>query len=102
MTFKSMASWLGSAVLDVAAGFTQAAEMPIVFAVAAEPYPPFTLKGGNGQWSGFEVDLIHKLCEGMKAECQIKEVAWDGIIPSLLAKKIDVIFSSMSVTDERE
>ena len=38
----------------------------------------------------------------MKAECQIKEVAWDGIIPSLLAKKIDVIFSSMSVTDERE
>ncbi|AZF63914.1 Lysine-arginine-ornithine-binding periplasmic protein ArgT [Pseudomonas sp. LBUM920] len=86
----------------VAAGFIQAAEKPIVFAVAAEPYPPFTVKGGNGEWSGFEVDLIHKLCEGMKAECQIKEVAWDGIIPSLLAKKIDVIFSSMSVTDERE
>jgi len=86
----------------LAAGFTLAAEKPIVFAVAAEPYPPFTVKGGNGEWSGFEVDLIHKLCEGMKAECQIKEVAWDGIIPSLLAKKIDVIFSSMSVTDERE
>ncbi|BDB19833.1 amino acid ABC transporter [Pseudomonas sp. CYM-20-01] len=86
----------------LAAGFTWAADKPIVFAVAAEPYPPFTVKGGNGQWSGFEVDLIHKLCEGMKAECQIKEVAWDGIIPSLLAKKIDVIFSSMSVTDERE
>ena len=102
MKSKRMATWLSSAVLMMAAGFTWAADKPIVFAVAAEPYPPFTVKGGNGQWSGFEVDLIHKLCEGMKAECQIKEVAWDGIIPSLLAKKIDVIFSSMSVTDERE
>ena len=102
MKSKRMATWLSSAVLMLAAGFTLAAEKPIVFAVAAEPYPPFTVKGGNGQWSGFEVDLIHKLCEGMKAECQIKEVAWDGIIPSLLAKKIDVIFSSMSVTEERE
>ena len=65
MKSKRMATWLGSAVLMLAAGFSWAAEKPIVFAVAAEPYPPFTVKGGNGQWSGFEVDLIHKLCEGM-------------------------------------
>ncbi|MGC6369905.1 transporter substrate-binding domain-containing protein [Pseudomonas sp. K2I15] len=102
MKSKRLAKWLSSAVLMLAAGSVLAAEKPIVFAVAAEPYPPFTVKGGNGEWTGFEVDLIHKLCGLMKAECQIKEVAWDGIIPSLLAKKIDVIFSSMSVTDERE
>ncbi|KAF1008777.1 MAG: Octopine-binding periplasmic protein [Pseudomonas fluorescens] len=102
MTFKRLTQWLGSAVLAMAAGSALAAEKPIVFAVAAEPYPPFTVKGGNGQWSGFEVELIHKLCGLMQAQCEIKEVAWDGIIPSLLARKIDVIFSSMSVTEERE
>jgi polar amino acid transport system substrate-binding protein len=84
------------------AGMSAAQAQPIRFAVAAEPYPPYTEKQANGEWKGFEVDLIHKLCTQMKAECEIKEVAWDGIIPSLLAKKIDVIFSSMSVTAERE
>jgi polar amino acid transport system substrate-binding protein len=38
----------------------------------------------------------------MKAKCQITEIAWDGIIPALLAHKIDVIFASMSITDERK
>ena len=99
---RRLANWLGGMACALLVGTGVAQAQPIQFAVAAEPYPPFTLKQANGQWSGFEVDLIHKLCEQMKAQCEIKEVAWDGIIPSLLAKKIDVIFSSMSITEERE
>src|SRR5437868_5282294 len=99
---RQLANWLSGMACVFLVGTGVAQAKPIEFAVAAEPYPPFTLKQANGQWSGFEVDLIHKLCEEMKAECEIKEVAWDGIIPSLLANKIDVIFSSMSVTEERE
>ncbi|WP_166358660.1 transporter substrate-binding domain-containing protein [Pseudomonas akapageensis] len=99
---RRLANWLGGMACVFLVGTGMAQAQPIQFAVAAEPYPPFTLKQANGQWSGFEVDLIHKLCEQMKAQCEIKEVAWDGIIPSLLAKKIDVIFSSMSITEERE
>lgn len=70
--------------------------------VAAEPYPPFLTKQGSGQWVGFEVDLIHYLCKEIKAKCEIVETAWDGIIPSLNSKKIDVIFNSMAITTERE
>ena len=102
MANRRLANWLTGVACVMLAGMSAAQAQPIRFAVAAEPYPPYTEKQPNGEWKGFEVDLIHKLCSAMKAECEIKEVAWDGIIPSLLAKKIDVIFSSMSVTAERE
>lgn len=93
------ASALSMCVLAVPAS---AAQDTLRFGVAAEPYPPFTVKTPSGQWTGFEADLIHALCDQMKAKCEIKEVAWDGIIPALLSDKIDVIFNSMSITPERE
>ena len=73
----------------------------IKFGVAAEPYAPFTVKGADGKWSGWEVDLQEAVCREIKAKCEFVETAWDGIIPALLAKKFDVIWSSMSITEER-
>ncbi|WP_018153122.1 transporter substrate-binding domain-containing protein [Leeia oryzae] len=70
--------------------------------IAAEPYPPFSVKQSSGQWSGFEIDLVNYICKEIKAQCEINEVAWDGIIPALTSNKIDVIFNSMSITAERE
>ena len=70
--------------------------------VAAEPYPPFSEKDTSGNWVGFEMDLYKAVCEDQKLDCQLVEVAWDGIIPALQEKKIDVIWSSMSITDERK
>jgi polar amino acid transport system substrate-binding protein len=69
--------------------------------IAAEPYPPLSIKNADGTWEGFEIDLLDMGCTEANIECEIKEIAWDGIIPALLSKKIDVIFTSMSVTEER-
>ena len=77
------------------------AEDSVKFGVAAEPYPPFTVKGADGKWSGWEVDLQQAVCKQINAKCEFVETAWDGIIPALLAKKFDVIWSSMSITEER-
>ncbi|MBK5351096.1 transporter substrate-binding domain-containing protein [Pseudomonas sp. TH41] len=79
-----------------------AAAETLRFGVAAEPYPPFLVKTPTGQFTGFEPDLIRALCEQMKAECEIKEVAWDGIIPALLSNKFDVLFNSMGISPERQ
>lgn len=79
-----------------------AAQEKLRFGVAAEPYPPFLVKTPSGQFTGFEPDLIRALCEQMKAECEIKEVAWDGIIPALIANKFDVLFNSMGISPERQ
>ncbi|MCO6058229.1 transporter substrate-binding domain-containing protein [Pseudomonas sp. MOB-449] len=101
MKKSGLAGWMAGAAMLVA-GIAGAQAEPIRFALAAEPYPPFSVRHPDGQWTGFEPDLIRKLCADMQAECVIEEVAWDGIIPALLAKKVDVIFNSMSITEERE
>ncbi len=71
------------------------------FGVAAEPYAPFTSKDASGKWVGWEVDFMDALCAEIKEKCAIEEVAWDGIIPALQAKKFDAIMSSMSITPKR-
>jgi len=98
-------SVLGGIVLSammVLGSFAARADDTIRFGIAAEPYPPFTSKDASGKWVGFEVDLMDAVCAQLKAKCEIVEVAWDGIIPALQAKKFDVIWSSMSITEKRK
>ena len=101
MSKKFLAGILLGALLAFTGGAANAQDT-IRFGVAAEPYPPFTSKDASGKWVGFEVDLMDAVCTAMKAKCEIVEVAWDGIIPALQAKKFDVIWSSMSITDKRK
>ncbi|RWH21122.1 MAG: transporter substrate-binding domain-containing protein [Mesorhizobium sp.] len=70
--------------------------------ISAEPYPPFSSLDASGKWVGWEIELIGAICSEAKLECIINPVSWDGIIPSLTSKKIDVIMSSMSITKERK
>ncbi len=72
------------------------------FGVAAEPYPPFSSKDASGTWVGWEIDLMNAVCAQMNEKCELVEVAWDGIIPALTSKQIDVIWSSMSITAKRK
>ena len=64
-------------------------------------YAPWNFKDSAGNLVGFELDLAKDLCTRMKIECTIVEQAWDGIIPSLQAKKYDVIMAGMSITAKR-
>jgi len=64
-------------------------------------YEPFTFKTADGKPTGFDVDIANALCEEIKRKCVFVEQAWDGMIPGLLAKKYDVIISSMSITADR-
>src|SRR6185369_15295821 len=62
-----------------------------------EPYPPFWNQASAGKWSGFEVDLLDALFAKIGKSYQLTPIAWDGIIPALQEKKIDVIFNSMGI-----
>ncbi len=65
-------------------------------------YPPFSEIGADGKIKGFEIDLLNELCARMKAECTLVQLEFDGMIPALQARKIDVIFASMAITEKRQ
>lgn len=67
------------------------------------PYPPFEYKAPDGTLTGFEIELGNEVCQEITGkDCEWVIQAWDGIIPGLLARKYDMIFSSMSINEERQ
>lgn len=65
-------------------------------------YPPFETKDEQGNPSGISVDLAYALGEYLGRPVQIENTNWDGLIPSLQTGKVDVVISSMTITDERK
>ncbi len=96
-----MKKFVLAAVATLALGTTAMAD-PLKIGVAAEPYPPFTSPDAAGNWVGWEVDFMNAICKQAELDCVITPTAWDGIIPALTSGQIDVIMSSMSITEERK
>jgi len=86
--------------LAVMAGSAQAQEQDLRIAFDV-PYKPFEYRNDEGELTGFEVELAEAMCEEMQANCEFVIQAWDGMIPGLMARKFDLIMSSMSITEER-
>lgn len=86
----------------VAASFSTAANAEIRLGLDSSNYEPFYSRSADGVWTGWEIEIGDALCTAMQEDCVWVPIAWDGIIPALTAKKIDVIFGSMSITDERK
>jgi arginine/ornithine transport system substrate-binding protein len=65
-------------------------------------YPPFNYKNADGKPVGFDIEIADALCAEAKIECTWVSQGWDALIPSLLARKSDVIMASMRITEERK
>jgi polar amino acid transport system substrate-binding protein len=65
-------------------------------------YPPYSYVDPQGNAVGFDVDSMRWIAEKKGFKVVFQPTAWDGIIPALLAKKIDLIYSGMTITEERE
>ncbi|MBR1375437.1 MAG: transporter substrate-binding domain-containing protein [Cardiobacteriaceae bacterium] len=65
-------------------------------------YPPLSEINPDGTISGFDPDMAAAICKEIKAECTVKQVDWEALIPALQTKQIDIIFASMNVLEERK
>ncbi|MGP4845547.1 transporter substrate-binding domain-containing protein [Marinobacter sp. 1Y8] len=83
--------------------FAQAKDDNALRVAVDAPYPPFAMVEPDGSLSGFEVELGDAVCmEVTQERCDWMVQAWDGIIPGLLARKYDMVFSSMAITEDRK
>ncbi|AZO34154.1 MULTISPECIES: transporter substrate-binding domain-containing protein [Mesorhizobium] len=89
-----------AAILCASTLMAQAEQVKV--GIAAEPSPPFASLDASGKWVGWEIEIINAICAEAKFDCAVTPVAWDGIIPSLTSKKIDVIMAGMSITQKRK
>ncbi|UQZ89651.1 amino acid ABC transporter substrate-binding protein [Deltaproteobacteria bacterium Smac51] len=64
-------------------------------------FPPFAYIGGDGKATGFDVDAMNWIAKEMGFKVEHQPMEWSGIVASLRAKKIDMISSGLSVTEER-
>ncbi len=66
------------------------------------PYPPFEFQKG-GEYTGFDMDLMTKIAEGLDLELNVQDSAFEGLQSglSLNSGQCDVVASAMTITDAR-
>lgn len=81
-------------------GNKEAAQKVYVVGTNAE-YPPFEYVE-NGEIAGFDAEIIKEAAKRMGIEYKWLNTNFDGLIPALQTKKVDIVIAGMSVTPERE
>lgn len=63
-------------------------------------YAPFDMMV-DGKLSGFDVDLVNEISKVANLKIEFVNMSFDGLIPSLVAGKINMIASGMSISERR-
>jgi len=79
-----------------------AGEVPPLVVGMELSYPPFEMRGPDNQPDGISVRLAEDLAEELGRRVEIRDIEFDGLIPSLQSGRIDLIIASMTHTEERE
>jgi polar amino acid transport system substrate-binding protein len=64
-------------------------------------FPPQMYRDTKGQPAGYDVELMKMLANDMKVKLEVVDMEFDGLIPALLAKKIDMVSCGLVNTPER-
>lgn len=63
--------------------------------------PPFEFEK-DGDLTGFDIEMVEKALDEEGLEYEWRVMGFDGLIPALQSKKIDLAVSHVSITEERE
>jgi ABC-type amino acid transport substrate-binding protein len=70
--------------------------------VGIKETPPFSMKGADGHWQGISVKLWESIAEELGLSYEYQELPLQGILDGLSDKSLDVGFSALTITAERE
>lgn len=63
---------------------------------------PFEVKDNKGNWKGFDVDIMKEFAKKSGLKLNMIDTTLDGLIPSLLTGKCDLIASGLTITEDRQ
>lgn len=89
---------IGMMVLSLSA--TALAKEKIYVGTNAE-FPPFEYLE-NGKIVGFDIEMMEEIGKVLDAEVKIQDMAFDGLLPALQMKKVDVVIAGMTANEERK
>jgi ABC-type amino acid transport substrate-binding protein len=78
------------------------AAKPVLRVGTDATYEPFETQDKQGNYLGFDMELIKMVAAQLGMECKIQNVGWDGLIPGLMNGNYDCLISSMTITPERK
>lgn len=64
-------------------------------------YAPFEFIDKDGNFAGFDVELMQLIADELGMKLEMQNVGWDGIIPGLMNGNYDCLISAMTITEER-
>lgn len=64
--------------------------------------PPFSVQNEDGEFWGFEIDLLRAMVESWGVELVLKPIEAKQRIPLLLQNKVDLVMATMTHTRKRE
>lgn len=76
----------------------------IVLGTSAD-FPPMEwikYEGGNEEYIGVDIEIAKAIAKDLGKELEVKNMGFDGLIPSLNAGDIDFILAGMAATPERK
>lgn len=69
--------------------------------VGMATFVPWAMQSKTGEWVGFEIDVAKRLAKDMGVEIEFVPTKWEGLIPSLLTGKFDLVIAGMTGTPQR-
>ena len=69
--------------------------------VGMSTFIPWAMQSKTGEWVGFEIDVAKRLAQDMGVEVEFVPTKWEGLIPSLLTGKFDLVIAGMTGTPQR-
>lgn len=64
-------------------------------------FPPFEYVE-NGEFKGFDMDLIRAIADEMGFDIKIVDMSFDSLIAALVSGNLDIVIAGMTITAERE
>jgi polar amino acid transport system substrate-binding protein len=69
--------------------------------VGMATFIPWAMQSKTGEWVGFEIDVARRLAKDMGVKIEFIPTKWEGLIPSLLTGKFDLVIAGMMGTPQR-